>query len=75
MVNVTRIERPLTGLAYKTAVLAAPPAVMPSTRADTWEGIVAITGAPTGSCVGYAPGAIGRSLARRTQRSPTAGHG
>ena len=68
MVTMSTIERPPAGLEYKTATLAAPAPAEPSTSADMWEGIVAVTGAPTGSGVGYAPGAIGRSLARRTPK-------
>ena len=63
--------RPPYDLEYKTApaVLDAPPtAVADEPGAAVWEGIVAVTGLPGADGVGYAPGAIGRSLARLTPK-------
>lgn len=70
MGGVTIAQRPPAGLEYKTAaaVLDAPPAPPGGTDAAVWEGIVAVTGLPGADGVGYAPGAIGRSLARLTPK-------
>lgn len=70
MDGVTILPRPPAGLEYKAApaVLDAPPAPPSEPDAATWEGIIAVTGLPGADGVGYAPGAIGRSLARITPK-------
>ena len=67
MVDMPTIERPPAGLECDGAGRARPNR-QHEHRHGRVEGIVAITGYPTGSGVGYAPGAIGRSLTRRTPK-------